>query len=78
MQVTHKKTGNTYQLLGPVLDTTNKRNGTQAQLYVRDSIDIAILSKLKMVESLMSELNEAGFQFFVRETDEFQEKFDPY
>ena len=66
MIVRHLKTGNNYVLLDYVDDATNFRNGNTVVLYTRKNLKAKLLLFL---------INLVGLQLYVRDVEEFREKF---
>ena len=69
MIVRHVKTGNNYILLDYVDDATNFRNGNTVVLYTRSNLKAKLLLFL---------INLVGLQLYVRDVEEFEEKFRRY
>lgn len=69
MIVRHMKTGNDYIVLGKIIDSTNYRNGATVILYTRKNL---------CAKFLLFVMNLVGVTMYVRDVEEFEEKFRRY
>ena len=80
-KVRHIKTGNQYQTLGQVINTTNAQDNKRMKAYVKEE-DLEKLKKFTP-EEVLSYVNTgsidelfADIEIYVRDTDEFETKFE--
>ena len=80
-KVRHIKTGNQYQTLGQAINTTNAHNNQKMKAYVKEE-DLEKLKKFTP-EEVLSYVNTgsidelfADIEIYVRDTDEFETKFE--
>ena len=64
----NKKTGDIYVFLANGIDCTNSRDGSKLVIYVKNVFLMLILSFL---------FSFIDYQIYVRDKDEFNEKFEP-